>query len=236
MQSTQTATPGQDSAWSALRDRVSIQLRPIGSPTSIGFLGLAAASLTLSGLQLGWLPVDQSRQVGLILIAFGFAAQLLTAVFSLLARDATAGTAMTVLGLTWLVIGLVLETGKPGATSPALGMLLLTSTVAMIMTAATAGLSKLVPALVFLTAGVRFFAAAMFQLTAADGWQRTAGILGLALVLLALYAAFAAELEAALHRSVLPLGRRGDGWIAQEGSLYEQVKQVAHEPGVRQQL
>ena len=38
-------TPGEESAWSALRERVSITLRPLGAPTPIGFLGLAAASL-----------------------------------------------------------------------------------------------------------------------------------------------------------------------------------------------
>src|SRR5436190_18363140 len=47
-------TPGEESAWNALRERVVISLRPIGAPTSLGFIGLAGASLTLTGLQLGW--------------------------------------------------------------------------------------------------------------------------------------------------------------------------------------
>jgi len=58
----------------------------------------------------------------------------------------------------------------------------------------------------------------------------------LALFALALYAALAAELEDAQKRAVLPLGRRGRGAAAVEGSLVDQAKEVASEPGVRQQL
>src|SRR4051812_37481222 len=46
-------TPGEDAAWDGLRERVAITLRPIGAPTSIGFFGLAAATLCVAGLQLG---------------------------------------------------------------------------------------------------------------------------------------------------------------------------------------
>src|SRR5215207_6239599 len=53
------STPAEDAAWSALRQRIVISLRPIGAPTPIGLLGLAAATFVLSGLQLGW--VDQAE-------------------------------------------------------------------------------------------------------------------------------------------------------------------------------
>jgi len=60
--------------------------------------------------------------------------------------------------------------------------------------------------------------------------------LGLVLFALALYAAWAAELEDALGRTVLPFGRRGKGKVALRGSLLEQVKEVPREPGVRTKL
>jgi succinate-acetate transporter protein len=230
------STAGEDAAWQSLRERLVIVLRPVGAPTAIGFFGLAAASLPFSGLQLGWVPVDQGRQVALVMIGFAFLAQALAAVFGLLARDGTAATAMATLALTWLVVGLVMVTSPPGTTSRALGLLLIVSGGAMLLIAATAALSKLVPAAVFLVASLRFFATAGYHLGAGQEWQRVAGVIGLVLFALAMYAAWAATLEDAVGRTVLPLGRRGKGKVAVTGSLLEQTKEVVTEPGVREQL
>jgi succinate-acetate transporter protein len=230
------STPGEDAAWRSLRERLVISLRPVGAPTSIGFFGLAAASLPFSGLQLGWVRPDQGHQVALIMIGFAFLAQALAAVVGLLARDGTAATAMATLALTWLVVGWVMNTSPPGTTSRALGLLLIFSGSAMTLIGLTAALSKLVPAAVFLVAALRFFSTAGYHLTGAAGWQRTAGVIGLILFGLAMYAAWAANLEDALGRTVLPLGRRGKGRLAVTGSLLEQTRDVVTEPGVREQL
>ena len=229
-------TPGEDGAWRSLRERLVISLRPVGAPTSIGFLGLAAASLPFSGLQLGWVRPDQGRQVAMVMIGFAFLAQALAAVFALLARDGTAATAMATLALTWLVAGWVMYTSPPGATSRVLGLFLIFSGSAMTLIAATAALSKLVPAAVFLVAALRFFVTAGHHLGGGLGWQRTAGVIGLVLFALAMYAAWAAALEDAVGRTVLPLGRRGKGKVAVTGSLLEQTQEVVTEPGVREQL
>ena len=213
------STPGEDAAWGSLRERVTISLRPIGGPTAIGFFGLA-----------------EGKTVALVLAGFAFVAQIVAAVFCLLARDGVAATAMSVLALTWLVVGLVLLTSKPGSTSGALGLFLLVSGAAMVLTSLTAALSKLVPAAVFGLAALRFFATAGYELSGRQAWEQAAGVLGLLLFVLALYAAWAAELEDALGRTVLPLGRRGRGKVAIDGSLLEQVKDVATRPGVREQL
>src|SRR6266513_651231 len=106
-----------------------------------------------------------------------------------------------------LVVGLVLLTSKPGSTTGALGLFLLVSGAAMVLTSLTAALSKLVPAAVFGLAALRFFATAGYELSGRQAWEHTAGVLGLLLFVLALYAAWAAELEDALGRTVLPLGR-----------------------------
>jgi succinate-acetate transporter protein len=230
------STPGEDAAWRSLRERLVILLRPVGAPTSIGFFGLAAASLPFSGLQLRWVPPDQGRQVATVMIGFAFLAQALAAVFSLLARDGTAATAMATLALTWLVAGWVMNTSPPGTTSRALGLFLIFSGSAMTLIAATAALSKLVPAAVFIVAALRFFSTAGYHLGGGQGWQRVAGVIGLVLFALAMYAAWAATLEDAMGRTVLPLGRRGKGKVAVTGSLLEQTKEIVTEPGVREQL
>lgn len=229
-------TPAEDAAWDGLRQRTTITLRPIGAPTPVGLYGLAAATFVLSGLQLGWVDQGQGHKVALVLIGFAAVAQLLAAIFSFLGRDGTVATAMAVLGLSWLVVGLVLQTSPPGSTSPVLGLFLVFTGVAMTLTGLTAAVSKLVPAAVFLLAALRFFVTAGYELSGDKAWETAAGVLGVVLFMLALYAAWAVELEDAVGRTVLPIGRRGKGKVAVQGSLLEQVKEVSTEPGVRTKL
>jgi hypothetical protein len=84
-----------------------IVVRPIGSPLTIGMSGLAIASLVQSGLDLQWIALDQTRDVGLILIAVPFVLQIIACVFSYLARDGATGAAIGVLAASWLALGLV---------------------------------------------------------------------------------------------------------------------------------
>jgi succinate-acetate transporter protein len=122
-------------------------LRPLGNPLPLGFLALAAGTLLLSGLQVGWLEPADGTDVALILIAFVFPLQLLASVLGYLARDVVAGTGMGILAGTWLSIGLVLATSEPGSTSDALGLFLLLAGAAMLVPAAASATGKLVPAL-----------------------------------------------------------------------------------------
>jgi hypothetical protein len=93
-----------------------------------------------------------------------------------------------------------------------------------------------VPAAVLATAALRFFLGGLNQLTGDDGWADAAGVVGLVLCALAVYAAYAAELEDAYERPVLPLGRRGRGKRAVEDPLEGQIAGLARKPGVRAQL
>jgi succinate-acetate transporter protein len=216
-------------------ERAVINLRPIGAPTSIGLYGLAASSWTLAGLQQGWIPPDQGKIVALALIGFTFAAQFLASVFAFVGRDGTVGTAMAVLALTWLVTGLVLHSSRPGATSTALGTFLLFSGVTMVLVSITASTSKLVMAAVFGVAALRFLATGGYELSGSSLWQHTSGILGILLAVLAMYAGFAAGLEDALGRTVLPLGRRGEGKLP-SATTPIQTGRLTTEPGVRPKL
>jgi succinate-acetate transporter protein len=212
-----------------------INLRPIANPLPLGFLALAGGTLLLSGLQLGWVEPAESRNVGIITIAFVVPLQLVTAIFGFLARDVVAGTGMAILSGTWLSIGLVTLTAPPGSTSDALGLLLILSATAMLVPAAAAS-GKLVAAAVLTTTALRFGATALYQLTGSDAWKTTAGIVGLALCALAVYTALAMALEESHRRTVLPLLRRKTGAAALTGNLARQVHDVEHEAGVRAQL
>lgn len=213
-----------------------IVLRPLANPLPLGFLALAAATLLLSGLQLGWLGAEEGQSVALALLAFVFPLQLLASIFGYLARDVVAGTGMGVLSGTWLTISLVMLTSPPGSTSKALGLFLLLASLAMLVPASAASLAKLVPAAVLAGAALRFGLTGIYELSASPTWEDVAGVVGLALCALALYAALAMALEDAQRRTVLPLLRRGPGRAAIEGSVSEQATGLEREAGVRGQL
>jgi succinate-acetate transporter protein len=199
-------------------------LRPIANPLPLGFLALAAGTLLVAALQLDWLAPSDGRSVALILIAFVVPLQLVTSLFSFLARDVAAGTGMGILSGTWLSIALVTLDSPAGATSDALGLFLLMAGVAMWVPASVAAASKLVPAAVLATAGLRFVVTGIYELSGATWWERAAGIVGLVLCALGVYAALAMALEDARGRTVLPLGRRA------------QLTGPQPEAGVREQL
>src|SRR3954453_958264 len=81
-----------------------IVLRPLANPLPLGFLALAAGTLLLAGLQLGWLGAEEGQSVALALLAFVFPLQLIACVFGYLCRDVVAGTGMGVLSGAWLTI------------------------------------------------------------------------------------------------------------------------------------
>jgi hypothetical protein len=76
-----------------------VVVRPIASPVALGLYGLAAGTLVLAGQQLGWVDPGERKPVALILVAFPFLAQFVASLWSTLARDGVAATAMGVLAL-----------------------------------------------------------------------------------------------------------------------------------------
>jgi succinate-acetate transporter protein len=213
-----------------------INLRPLASPLPMGFIGLAAATLLVSALNLGWIPATQGRIIAFGLLVFVVPLQGTASVFGTLTRDGVAATGMAILTGTWATVALTILTSPPGSTSKGLGVLLVLSAVAMLLVAVGASLGKLVPAVVLLGASLRFATAAVYQLSASHAWKVTTGWVGVVLGVLALYAAFGALLENLQGRTVLPMGRRRKGRQAVEGGLAEQLLDVVHEPGVRVQL
>lgn len=179
-----------------------VVLRPIANPLPLGFLALAAATLLVSGLQLGWLAASESDNLALILIAFVFPLQLTTSVFGFLSRDAVAGTGMGILAGTWLSVGLVTLNGTPGSTSDALGLFLLIAGCAMLVPAIAAGARNPLAAVVMSTVAARFALTGIYQLSGSHAWEDAAGVVGLALCALAVFAALALGLEAAAEPTV----------------------------------
>lgn len=105
-----------------------------------------------------------------------------------------------------------------------------------ILVPTSAARGKLLAAAVLAAASLRFAVTGVAELTGAKKWETAAGVLGLGLALLALYAAFAFELEEIDHPVQLPIFRRGFGAKPLYDDMEEQDEGIAREAGVRQHL
>lgn len=212
---------------------VRLNLRPVGTPLTLGFLALAFATTAFAAVQLGWVGKDGSHALALAVLLFTVPLQLLSSVFGFLCRDTVAGTGMGLLAGTWAVVAVLTLRSPPGAHTDALGTALLAAAVLMLVPALAAG-RKLVAAAVMGCSAVRYAVTGVAEATASPAWTTTAGAVGLLLAVVALYAALAFELEDSRHRTVLPLLRRDAGRQALEGTI--SPSRIAREAGVREEL
>lgn len=215
---------------------VRIFLRPLGSPLPLGFLGLAGGTIALTGLQLGWVPTAQSTQVALAVLLVAVPLQAIASLVGYLARDPVAATGMGTLAATWAVIGTLTLHGPPGSRSVTLGLMLFYLAAAVLISAVIAATGKIVAALVLALATARFTLTGVYEYYGGTGVMHAAGWVGLALCVLALYAALAFELEAIRHTTVLPTLRHGNGRRALSGEAVATAGAVHREAGVREQL
>lgn len=209
-----------------------IFLRPIGTPLPLGFVGLVVATSVLACFNLGWIPTAEQHQVALVLITFAFPLQLLATILLFLARSAPAGAGIGVQSVTWLSLGLLLASSRPGSVSSTAAILLFAAAAALLPSAVTTSARKLVPGTVMLGVAVRFVLMGLYEKLDGSVWAHAAGWEGLALAGAALYAALAADLEGSYRRPILPMGRRS----RLEQHLADQFPELDREPGVRQQL
>lgn len=220
---------------SETRDTTLVMLRPVANPLPLGLIGLAAATILVAGEELGWLPAMQAHQVGLALLAIAVPMQMLAGVVGFLARDAAAATGMASLSVIWLTVGLLHVTSVPGARSKTLGLFLFVLGTALLIPAA-ASVGKLLATIVLALTAVRVVVTGVYQFDGGAAWRSAAGSLGVALCVIALYAALAFELEDMRHRTVLPTLRRDAGLRAITAAAPDASRQVGREAGARDQL
>ena len=211
-------------------------LRPIGSPLPLGMIGLAGASIMLTASQLSWLPVLQVHAVAFVLLVFVVPLQFLASVFGYLGRDGSAGTGMALLGACWLVVGGLALLSPAGSRSATLGLLLFFASAALLVPALASSLGKVAAAVAFFLAAARFALTGVYEFHGGVAWEHVSGWVGLAVCAVALYNAFAFELEDTRHSTVLPVLRWGSGRRAMAGDMLSEVKNVENEAGVRDQL
>ena|SRR5947209_1073567 len=205
-------------------DHIGVALRPLGSSLPLGLAGLAAASIVLSGHELGWISQTQRTTVGVLVLCAGAALQAVSSVLAFAARDGAAGSTLGTLASGWAATGIVFIVTAPGSTNGALGTLQLALGGMVLLFSTSVAASKLVPSLAVALAAVRFLTSGLYQVSANTTWEHVSGVIGLAVFGIAAYAAWALELEDARHRRVLPVGRRPT------------PNEPAREPGIRASL
>jgi succinate-acetate transporter protein len=211
-------------------------LRPLGSPLPLGLLALAVAGLMFSLLSVGALAQSDGMTVAIVVLAFAVPLQLLACIFSLLARDTVAGTAMGLFAGAWLTAAISGLTSAPGSTDAALGAFQLAVSACLLVLVCGAAFGKAGPAAVVVVGAARFAVAGLYEITGDTGLEHAGGAIGFVLVAVALYSALATELEDVQGRPVLPLGRRAKAMDAVAAPFESQLERIEHEAGVRQQL
>jgi succinate-acetate transporter protein len=188
-----------------------------------------------AAVELGWIPATETKTAALAVLLATAPLQGLASIFGFLSRDPVAATGFGVLAGIWAVIGASSLAGAPGATSSGLGIVLLAASAALLVPVISA-IIKPAAAAVMAFAAVRFAVTGIAELTDDHAWLVAAGIVGIALGVVALYAALAFELEGVHKKAILPIGRRGDAKTAMSGDSSSQIRHIQTEAGVREQL
>jgi succinate-acetate transporter protein len=215
--------------------RTAIVLRPVGSGLPLGFFSFGVGMLVLGCQAIGWIPVSEQHDGGMILMAFVFPLELLATVFAFLARDTLGATTLGLFTTSWLTLGWTQLASPPGKTSVTVGIYLFgfAAAVALLAMLSTAG--KPFFAVLLTLAATRMALSGAWEAGAGKELYRVSGGFGIALAALAMYGGAALGLEDAQQREVLPLFRRGAAAESFEG-LEQQLARLEAEPGVRQQL
>jgi succinate-acetate transporter protein len=216
-------------------EQVRIMLRPVGSGLPLGFFSFGVGMLLLAGQALEWVPLAQTPQIGMLLMAFVFPLELVAAVFAFLARDTLGATTLGLFTTSWLALGWLSVDSPPGSASVAVGIFLFGFATAVLLLATLSTLGKPLFSVVLLLAATRMVLAGAWNAGAPHELVTISGVVALALSAVAMYGGLALGFEDARHREVLPLFRRGAAGEAFEG-YEQQLERLEAEPGVRQQL
>ena len=216
-------------------DHTRVVLRPIGSGLPLGSFSFAIGMLLLACQALGWIPVGEQRQMGMLMIAFVFPLELLATIFAFLARDTLGATTLGLFTTSWLALGWAAVDSEPGTTSVALGVFSFGFATAVLLLATLSTLGRPLFSLVLVGAATRMALAGAWNAGSPHGLLTVSGGVALGLTVLAMYGAVALGLEDVKQRQVLPLFRRGVADEAFQG-YEQQLERLDAEAGVRQAL
>src|SRR5881392_4434086 len=123
-------------------EQTRIMLRPIGSGLPLGFFSFAIGMLLLGCQAIGWIPVSEQKDVGMLLMSFVFPLELLATIFAFLARDTLGATTLGLFTTSWLALGWTDLSSPPGSTSVALAVYLFGFATVVVLLAGVSTLGK----------------------------------------------------------------------------------------------
>jgi succinate-acetate transporter protein len=217
-------------------EQTRIILRPVGSGLPLGFFSFGIGMLLLGCQEIGWIPVAEQRNVGLLLAAFVFPLELVATVFAFLARDTLGATTLGLFTSSWLALGLAELDSPAGSKSVALGIYLFGFATAVLLLALLSTTGKPFFAVLLTLATARMVLAGAYEVGGGKTLFQVAGGCAIALSALAMYGGAALALEDAKQRELLPLFRRGAAAASFEQGFEEHLERLESEPGVRPQL
>jgi hypothetical protein len=216
-------------------DQTRIMLRPIGSGLPLGFFAFGIGMLLLGCSAIGWIPVSEQKDVGMMLMSFVFPLELIATIIAFLARDTLGATTLGLFTTSWLTLGWGFYSSPPGSTSITLGIYLFGFATVAALLALMSIRGKPFFSVLLGAAAARMVLAGVYEVGGRHEWYKISGGFGIALAALAMYGGTALGLEDARQQELLPLFRRGGADEAFQG--YEaQLQRLEAEPGVRQQL
>jgi uncharacterized protein len=217
------------------QEQTRIMLRPIGSALPLGFFAFGIGMLLLGCSGIGWIPVTEQKDVGLLLMAFVFPLEGIATVVAFLARDTVAATTLGLFTTSWLSLGWADRSSPAGSTSVSLGIYLFGFATAALLLGLMSVRSKPFFTLILGLASARMVLSGAYEVGSGKHWYEISGGFGIALCVLALYGGVALGLEDVQQGEVLPLFRLGQAREAFHG-YGRQIEPLANEPGVRHQL
>lgn len=215
---------------------VRIVVRPIGSPVPLGFFAFTFGTALASMLELGWLPRTELRDFAAIGLTCIMPLEVIASLFAFLARDGTGATLMGIFAASWTAKAVITLLAAPGSHSAVLGVFHLLLGLAALLLALAASQTKPFYTFILVLAAARFAFTGLHDLWPVRWLALVAGWCGAPIFVAGLYGSLALIVEDSTQRTVLPLFRRGKARAALEGDLREQLRRVANEAGVRQQL
>ena len=216
--------------------RVSIFVRPLGSPVVLGFFAFAVGMFMLGVQSLHWVNGSEYDTVGFVLIAFVFPLELIAGIIAFFTRDTLAATVLSLFATSWLLLGLLLATSPPHELSHAAGFYLFVFSSATLSLAIVAVMGKPLFALLLTLSTARAILAGIHEFSGGQTVNGAAGVVALTLCAIAVYGGLALLFEDVLQQTRLPVFRRGAARTAMEGDLGAQLRRLEGEAGVRQQL
>jgi succinate-acetate transporter protein len=217
-----------------IHPQVRIEVKPYASALPLGFFAFGIGMFLLAAQSAEWMAPTQGKTIGLLLFAFVFPLEFLSAVIAFLARDTLAAAALGVFATSWLSAGLVLFTAKPGETSAAFGYYLVSFGIMVACLAVVALLGKPLIGALLTLAVARSVLDGAYELGASSAWGRASGWIALAIFCVSMYGGLAFLLEDVTGKAVLPVFRIGSSKEAIEGDMSAQLARLETEAGVRQ--